>query len=160
MTSPQHPDRPSAIPWPPVLLAIIIAAALASDRWLVPLPVPFAELSAIAAMGWLLLAGGMAVMVWAALAFRSHNTTIRPDRAATTLITSGPYAFSRNPLYLGEAMALLGAALVFNRMSLALAAVAFVPAVTTLAIHPEERHLERQFADDYRSYAARVRRWL
>ena len=153
-------DRPSAVPWPPLLLAGLIGAALAFDRWVVPLPIPFAETALLRGAGGLLLAAGFGLMVWAMVAFRLHATTIRPDRGASNLITARPFAWSRNPIYLGETAALVGAALAFNRLTLAVAAVAFAAGVTRLAIRPEEAHLERRFGDAYRAYAARVRRWV
>lgn len=153
-------DRPSAIPWPPVLLAGTIGSALAFDRWVVPVPVPFAELDLVRGVGWCALAVAVALTGWAIHGFRRHRTTIRPDQAASTLMTDGAFAFSRNPLYLAETLALAGAALAFNRLSLLLAATVFALAVDRLAIRAEEAHLERRFGDAYRAYCARVGRWL
>lgn len=153
-------DRPSPFPWPPVLLALAIAGAIAIDRYVVALPMPFAEMALIRVLGWLLLLGGIALGVWAALAFRAHATSIRPDRGSDALIDSGPFAWSRNPIYLGEVIALVGAALAFNRLTLFAAAPLFAWAVTVLAIRREEAYLARRFGARYEDYAARVRRWI
>ncbi len=157
---PPSPDRPSPFPWPPVLLALAIGGALAFDWLIVPLPVPFAETALVQVLGWMLLLGGIAVSVWAALAFRAHNTTIRPDRGADALIEDGPYAWSRNPIYLGEVAALIGAALAFNRLTFLIAAPLFAFAVDRLAIRREETYLARRFGEAYQQYTARTRRWL
>ncbi len=157
---PSELDRPSSLPWPPILLALSVAVALSIDRWLVPLPVPFAERVAVQISGWIVLMAGAGIAVWAALAFRDHKTTIRPDRPAAALIERGPYAWSRNPIYLGEAVALVGASLAFNRMSLILVAPLFLGLVWRLAVRPEEAYLERAFGDRYRSYRDRVGRWI
>lgn len=153
-------DRPSPFPWPPVLLALAIALALAFDWLIVPLPMPFAETAFAQVIGWMLLLGGIAVGVWAALAFREHNTSIRPDRGADALIETGPFAWSRNPIYLGEVVALAGAALAFNRLTFLIAAPLFAFAVDRLAIRREEAYLARRFGEAYERYTERTRRWL
>jgi protein-S-isoprenylcysteine O-methyltransferase Ste14 len=153
-------DRPSRFPWPPVLLAGCLAAALALDRLVLPLPVPFAEIAVIDYMGMLMLLGGVVLAVWAALEFRRHRTSIRPDRGSDALLLAGPFAFSRNPIYLGEALALAGAGIAFNRLWLLVAAPLFMVLVTQLAIRREEAYLERRFGAAYGDYRSRVRRWL
>ena len=159
MTEPTE-DRPSGFPWPPVLLAGGVALALGFDSWIVPVPVPFAETAAVQALGALLLGSGLCLVGWAVLSFRWHATTIRPDRAAKVLMTSGAFALSRNPIYLGEALALLGAGLLTNRLSVAIVAPAFLVAVTLLAVRREEAHLARRFGEAYEQYCERVGRWF
>ena len=153
-------DRPSRFPWPPVLLAGSIALALAFDRWVVPLPVPFAEMSLVKAAGWLLLAQGLGLVAWAIVTFWQHATSIRPDRAASVLLTTGPFTYSRNPIYLGETLSVFGAGLAFNRLSLVLVMPLFVLAVTRLAIRGEEAHLARRFGEAYAHYCDQAGRWL
>lgn len=153
-------DRPSLFPWPPLLLAGCIALALAVDRWIIPLPVPFAEMSIVKAGGWLFLAQGLGLLTSAFVLFQRHKTSIRPDRSARVLLTTGPFAFSRNPIYLGEAVTLLGSALVLNRLSLVLVVPLFIGLVTRLAIRGEEAHLDRRFGEAYALYCNQVRRWL
>ncbi len=153
-------DRPSAYPWPPVLLVAAVATALGLERLLIRLPVPFAETDLAHFMGLTVLLGGLCLAVWAALQFRSHQTSIRPDRGSNALVAAGPFAFSRNPIYLGEVLALVGAGIGFNRLWLVLVAPLFALAVARLAIAPEEAYLERRFGEAYLDYKARVRRWL
>lgn len=153
-------DRPSTIPWPPILLVGAILVALSFDYWIVPLPIPFAEMLFARLAGLLLLVAGLGLIGWAVHEFRLHATTIRPDRAASHLMTTGAFAYSRNPIYLGEAATLLGAALVTNRLSLAFIVPPFVFAVTRLAIWREEAHLDRQFGAQYAAYCDRVGRWF
>jgi protein-S-isoprenylcysteine O-methyltransferase Ste14 len=142
------------------LLVGVILAAFIFDTLLVPLPIPFGEQAVVRGLGMPLLVAGIGLVAWAAMAFRRHATSIRPDRAATSLIETGPYRFSRNPIYLGEVIALAGAALALNRFWLLLAAAVFAALVQSLAILPEEGHLERRFGDEYRAYMGRVRRWI
>jgi protein-S-isoprenylcysteine O-methyltransferase Ste14 len=75
-------------------------------------------------------------------------------------VATGPFAFSRNPIYLGEVIALVGAGISFNRLWLVLVAPIFGFAVQRLAIEREEAYLERRFGSSYLDYKARVRRWL
>ena len=84
---------------------------------------------------------------------------IRPD-TSTALATSGIYAYTRNPIYLGNTLLLIGFAIALRWGWLAIAAPITVLAVTMLAIQREEKHLAARFADAWRAYAARVRRWI
>ena len=153
-------DRPSGFPWPPVLLMAAIAVPLALDRFVLRLPVPFAELAAVDFLGMTLLLAGLVLMIWAAIQFRTHQTSIRPDRGSNALVGAGPFAFSRNPIYLAEVVALVGAGVGFNRLWLLLAAPVFAFSVARLAIEREEAYLERRFGAAYLDYKSRVRRWI
>lgn len=153
-------DRPTGIPWPPVLLAVVVGLALLLEHSLFRLPVPFAEVPMIHFLGMTLLLGGVVLLVWAALEFRRHQTSIRPDRGSHALLLAGPFAFSRNPIYLGEVIALIGAGIGFNRLWLILVAPLFALAVSRLAIQPEEAYLERRFGAAYLDYKVHVRRWI
>lgn len=153
-------DRPSGFPWPPVLLAASIAAALALEHLMIRLPVPLAETAPVHFIGMTLLLAGCVLLIWAAIQFRTHQTSIRPDRGSNALVAAGPFAFSRNPIYLAEVMALAGAGIGFNRLWLLLAAPVFAFAVSRLAIEREEAYLERRFGAAYLDYKSRVRRWI
>jgi protein-S-isoprenylcysteine O-methyltransferase Ste14 len=143
-----------------VLLAAAIGLGLGLDWLVLRLPFPFAETEPVHFAGMLLLLAGVVLGVWAALQFRAHSTSIRPDRGSNALMATGPYAFSRNPIYLGEVVAMVGAGLAFNRFWLVLLAPAFAIAVAQLAIKREEAYLERRFGVAYTDYKARVRRWI
>ncbi|MGD9806376.1 MAG: isoprenylcysteine carboxylmethyltransferase family protein [Hyphomicrobiaceae bacterium] len=153
-------DRPSAFPWPPVLLLAAILFALLMDWLRLRLPFPFAETDILRFVGFLLMLAGVVLVVWAMLQFRQHATAIRPDRGSNALMATGPFAFSRNPIYLGEILALVGAGISFNRLWLVLVAPIFGFAVRRLAIEREEAYLERRFGSSYLDYKAHVRRWL
>jgi protein-S-isoprenylcysteine O-methyltransferase Ste14 len=99
-------------------------------------------------------------MAWSIFEFWRAEANIRPDRAATTLITSGPFAIWRNPIYMADAMLLAGLAQVTLNIWFVPAAALFAMAVYTLAILPEEAHLEARFGDAYRDYIAHSRRWF
>jgi len=103
---------------------------------------------------------GLALFAWAAWTLRRHGTTILPDKAADVLVTDGPYRLRRNPIYIAHVLILLGVAEVTHNIWFAVAAAAYVPLVSWLAVLPEERHLEARFGDAYRAYMAKTRRWI
>jgi protein-S-isoprenylcysteine O-methyltransferase Ste14 len=123
---------------------------------------PIAALPLALAVSAGLIGGGLwlALDGLAMLGFRRAGTSMVPMRPTTALVTSGPYRFTRNPMYVG--MAFLYAAL-----ALALGviwALAVLPlvllAVDRLVIAREERYLEAKFGEAYREYKSRVRRWV
>lgn len=150
---------PARIPWPPILLVGCIGGALALGR-IHPLAWPGLDDWPARAIGLAIGALGVALMVWAVITFQRHRANILPHKAATTLITDGPFARFRNPVYLADTMIMLGLADLTKNIWFVLAAAIFVPLVTWLAILPEERHLEAKFSDAYRAYKARSRRWI
>ena len=151
------PDR-SGVKIPPPLFYIagfLVGVVLELAFPIAALPLTIALAAALIGVAiWLALDGA------AMLHFRRSGTSMVPMRPTTALVTSGPYQFTRNPMYLG--MAVLYAAL-----ALALGviwALAVLPlvilAVDRLVIAREEPYLERKFGEQYREYKGRVRRWL
>jgi protein-S-isoprenylcysteine O-methyltransferase Ste14 len=92
--------------------------------------------------------------------FRRARTNVIPFRPTTAIVTSGPYRFTRNPMYVGMAALYAGFALAFG----VIWALAILPAVLLFidryVIAREERYLERKFGEEYRGYKQRVRRWI
>jgi len=152
-------ERPSTIPWPPILLIGAVISAVALNA-VVPLPWPGIGDVPATIIGYTILGLGIALMAWSAVTFMRHNANIMPHRAADTLITDGPFARFRNPIYLADTLLLLGAAELTRNIWFAIAAAAFVPLITWLAILPEERHLRAKFGDAYEAYFQRSRRWI
>jgi protein-S-isoprenylcysteine O-methyltransferase Ste14 len=108
----------------------------------------------------LLLALGFLLRVWATVHFYAHKMRVIALEPQETLIKSGPYRFSRNPLYLGgNVFIFFGAALLFGSPT-ALVVTAFHIPLIDLFIRREEVQLEREFGEEWRSYKKRVRRWL
>ncbi len=150
-------EKPSSIPWPPLLLVILVIAAIVLGRML-PIPWPGLDDTPARIAGWAICGVGLALAVWALFTLRRHNTTVRPDEAASELVTNGPFAWRRNPIYLGDFLILIGVCVLTTNLWFGIAAVAFIPLVTWLAILPEERHLEARFGDEWRTYSDRTRR--
>jgi len=158
-TGPDIAERPSRIPWPPILLVGVLVGAVALGLFL-PLPWPGLDDWPARAVGMGLGVAGVALLISAILTLRRHDTTVLPDVGATVLVTSGPYRRFRNPIYLADCLILLGLAELTKNVWLVIGAVLFAGLVTLLAILPEERHLERRFGRAYLDYKAKSRRWL
>jgi len=113
-----------------------------------------------AVAGSLLLIIGFLTRVWATFYFYKERMKVISLSPQRTLITSGPYAFSRNPLYLGgNVFVFLGAALLFGSLAAVLITLIHFPFID-LFVRREEKQLERDFGDDWLQYRRRVRRWL
>jgi protein-S-isoprenylcysteine O-methyltransferase Ste14 len=78
----------------------------------------------------------------------------------TTIVDTGPYRFTRNPIYLGMVLGLIGLAIASNSLWLLLTLVPFVLVIRYGVVAREEAYLQRKFGDAYRRYRSRVRRWL
>ena len=109
----------------------------------------------------LALATGVAIGLASVASFRTANTTILPaGRPTTAIVGRGPYGFTRNPMYLGMALAYFGLALLLNNgWALALLPIVLV-VIDRAVIRREERYLTAKFGQPYRDYCNRVRRWL
>ncbi len=155
--TPTPKERPTGIPWPPILLVVLCAAAIGLGRH-APLPWPGLDDTAARIVGWLLALAGLGLVIWSGITLHRHNTTVRPDDGASNLVTSGPYALRRNPIYQGDTLILFGVSVLTTNLWFSLASAAFIPLIIWLAILPEERHLERRFGDEWRSYRDSTRR--
>jgi protein-S-isoprenylcysteine O-methyltransferase Ste14 len=112
------------------------------------------------ALGCLLLVLGFGVRVWAAFYFYRHRMKVISLAPQNALITSGPFRFSRNPLYVGgNVFIFFGAALVFGSPGALLITALHLPLVD-LFIRREEKQLEREFGAEWSRYKQRVRRWI
>ena len=153
-------DHAHAPVLPPVVFAAAVAAALALKA-LVPVPfVPRAVADRAEVAGVAMSVAGGMLAAWALATFLWERTTPLPNRPARALVTGGPYRLSRNPMYIGISVVLVGLSLVANDVWM----LAVLPPVwlllTRFVIRPEEAYLERKFGEEYRAFLARTRRWL
>lgn len=149
---------PNRIPWPPLLVSM---AALVAIGLGAVLPGPFwLSYPAFVIFGRTVMAIGLGLDLWAMFAMWRHRANILPHRAATALVTTGPFAWSRNPIYLGNTVLLAGAAFAFRDPWFLPAAFASAYAVTRLAIRREEAHLARSFGAEWENYRRRTARWI
>lgn len=145
---------------PPPLVGLVCAIAMWGLARATPaFAMPSALCLALAA-GCALL--GIGIAVAGVAAFRRARTTVNPlkPESASELVTGGIYRITRNPMYLGMALVLLGWALFLSAPASLLGVVAFVAFIDRLQIRPEERAMLALFGESFRAYATRVRRWL
>lgn len=146
------------IDMPPVWLAGCLVLAWAQKTWL-PSGLDLGE-GWPGFLGGLLVGGGVILIALAAIEIRRHRTTIIPHQEASSLVTSGIYRRSRNPIYLGDALILAGM-IVYWEAVIALALVPiFVWIIEMRFIVPEEDHLRRKFRMDFARYCQNTRRWV
>jgi protein-S-isoprenylcysteine O-methyltransferase Ste14 len=149
-------NPPSRIPWPPLLIAATLLAGRALDCLLAP---PLLPADAVY-LGCALVALALLSDVWCARELQRRKTTIMPHRAVSALVTSGPYRYSRNPIYISHVALTLGLALAMRSLSVAALTPLLAAALTRLSVLPEERHLAEKFGPEFAAYAARTPRWL
>ena len=92
--------------------------------------------------------------------FRRAGTSVVPSEPSTALVTTGPYRFTRNPIYIGFVLAYFGLAIVLTSMWVLLLLIPVLAILQRGVVVPEEAYLERKFGDAYRKYQAHVPRWL
>ena len=154
-------SSPNRIPWPPIILGASAAVALTLER-LAPevIPVPLAGFGIGPALGWGLIAVGAGLDMWSIMTLLRRGTNVLPNRAAEKLVTSGPFSISRNPIYLGNTILLVGAALAFRLGWFLPCALASAALVHVAAIRREEAHLAAKFGAAWDAYADRTSRWI
>ena len=106
------------------------------------------------------LAAGVVLNMWGSRLFDRTGTTIKPFESSSSLVIRGPYRVSRNPMYLGMVVFLLGAGVLAGSITPFLVVVAFAYLIDRRFIRTEEAMLEQRFGSQYASYRARVRRWV
>lgn len=143
---------------------VIVVAASAGLMWLVAAlaPVPALKLPGRAGVALAFVVVGAAVALAGVVAFRRAATTVNPVRpdAASSLVTSGIYRVTRNPMYLGLLLALVGWAVWLAHPLALLVVPLFAAYIGRFQIGPEERALRARFGEAFEAYARRTRRWL
>jgi protein-S-isoprenylcysteine O-methyltransferase Ste14 len=110
--------------------------------------------------GYLIIGFGLVLALWSRSLFLKNATTLQLSDEPTSLLTSGPFCISRNPIYLGMASILLGVAVVLGTLVTLAFPVLFVTLIEFFIIPGEERKLEKIFGEPYREYKKSVRRWI
>ncbi|MCZ6911906.1 MAG: methyltransferase [Proteobacteria bacterium] len=111
-------------------------------------------------IGLLPLILGLGIALWGVRLFAKVGTNIVPFTESTALVIDGAFAYSRNPMYLGMVLVLLGVALLLDRASPWLVLVPFILVIRLKFIQFEEPLMEQTFGEDYVTYKSSVRRWL
>jgi protein-S-isoprenylcysteine O-methyltransferase Ste14 len=151
-------DTANVIIRPPIAWALAVLAALAL-QWLMPLPF----MPAAVPSGWVggaVFAIALALATWAIATITRAGSNVPTNMPTITIVDTGPYRFTRNPIYLGMFLGLVGLAIAFDSLWLLVALVPFALVIRYGVVAREEAHLERKFGHTYPRYRSRVRRWL
>lgn len=150
---PDHPDLPLK---PPLIFLFFTALGVGAHHFW-----PFHARPA----GWTAVGIGVTVLAlaliqWSAWTFRRNKTAVVPWKPTRVIVDSGPFAISRNPIYVGFALFQVGLGLWSDKLAVVLMVIPAILATGLLIIAKEEEYLERKFGEEYLEYKSRVRRWL
>ena len=163
--SQRTPSRPNAAPDVPrlglvrpplVYLVSIVTGAVIQLAW----PLPFLPGRLAARLGALVVTVAIALFAYAAGTFRAAGTPVPARKPTTVVVQSGPYRFSRNPIYLAFSLLQVGLAIWVNSLWLLATLGGAVALMHCVVVPREEEYLERRFGAQYLAYKASVRRWL
>lgn len=127
-------------------------------QWRQPWTIPGG--AAVGVGGLALVLTGIALTVWSAATLQRARTTVIPWERVSAIVTTGPFRFSRNPIYLADAIAYVGASLLIHSWWPLVALPGILLVIRRKVIDREESYLTERFGDPYREYQRRVRRWL
>ena len=150
-------DNPGVVAPPPLIFAAGLAAGLLANR-IRPTSLLPQALSRV--LGWPLVVGGLSFGLWGFREMRRAGTNVDPYRPTTAIVERGPYAFTRNPLYVGMALVYAGVSARANALPAGLLLPVVLHLVDRGVVKREERYLEGKFGEEYRRYKGRVRRWI
>ena len=111
-------------------------------------------------LGIPLIALGIFLNWWSDKLFKEYKTTVKPDEKPSRLITGGPFKISRNPMYLGMLLMLLGLSVLSGNLIGFISPIIFCILINKLFIPPEEKNMEKEFEKKYLKYKNKVRRWI
>jgi len=155
-----RPETAGVVARPPLIFLGFVGLGLAVDAVL-PWPLlPDGEVGLRYAGGGALALLGVALVVASARRFRARGTNVETWKPTTALVTGGLYRFTRNPIYLGFFTLYLGIAVLADNAWIVVLGAPLFLVMRYGVVAREEAYLERCFGEDYRSYRARVRRWL
>jgi protein-S-isoprenylcysteine O-methyltransferase Ste14 len=141
---------------PPVVTLLVVLSA-----WVVHLLLgPWQTIICIPVLGGTLVVLGFSFMIWARILFTSRNTTLFVGQPSSQLVCDGPFRLSRNPMYVGVMIFLVGLALWVGTWPFYMAVPVTFLTLNSFHVPPEERMLHEVFGEQYLDYSKKVRRWL
>lgn len=150
------PDHPNLPVKPPVVFVVAMLIGFAV-HWIKPVA---ARPEGWGGLGIIFCVIAVALGGWAAVALKRHHTDVRPWKPTTAIVSEGPYALTRNPIYLAFALLQLGIGLWTDRLAVVLMVIPAVAATNSWIIAREEAYLARKFGEPYEKYLRAVRRWV
>jgi len=160
MTQAESAERGANVRFPPPLVYLaFILLGVALRYAMAPLRVPVNRYMALAA-GMVVLLGGLGLIVEAWKLFHRTGQDPKPWKTTPEIVLSGPYRFTRNPMYVGMVLIQIGLGLALNNLWIVLLSAFSLLVIHFIAVMPEEEYLSEKFGDAYRSYLSKVRRYL
>lgn len=153
--APEILTAPKVITLPPNILLIAIVAGIVLN-WIIPISFGYVWGGA----GLLLLALSIGVIYWCKKLFDEAETNIRPDMPSLALVTTGPYKYSRNPIYTSFLVGYAGLAMLADAPIMLLLLLPLWYALDKYVIQPEEDYLAEKFGAEYIEYMGLTHRWL
>jgi protein-S-isoprenylcysteine O-methyltransferase Ste14 len=141
---------------PFVYLGSIVLGLVVHYAW----PARFVPPSVSTPAGAMITLLAVGLFAAAVRTFRAAGTPIPGNRPTTAIVRTGPYRFSRNPIYLAFSLFQLGLSIWVNSLGLLITLIPAVSLMALVVIPREERYLEARFPSEYSSYRAAVRRWF
>jgi protein-S-isoprenylcysteine O-methyltransferase Ste14 len=155
--SPKQADSPGVRVPPPLVFLGGLGIGLALSTWA---PTEYLGRTIARPLGGVLIGLGALLALSAFRAFHQAGTTIRPDRPGSALVRTGPYRFTRNPMYLALTIVYAGIAVMNESLWSLLLLPLVVFLIRSKVIAREEAYMERRFGVDYSHYKSEVRRWI
>lgn len=144
------------LPPPVIYLAALIIGVVLDYVWpFSSIPVTWGDV-----IGSVLILASILLVPTVLIRFKKAGTTFDVRKSATTLITNGPYRFSRNPAYISLTLLYLGLGAVFNNAWILVLVIPVLLIMDSWIVRKEEHHLEEKFGEEYLQYKSSVRRWL
>lgn len=141
---------------PLVYLATIVSGSVLEFAW----PSAFLPHRLATPLGGALVVAAVILFFYSVRRFRAAGTPVPGNRPTTAIVRTGPYRFSRNPIYVAFSLLQLGIAVWINSLWLMATLIVAIGLMTRVVILREERYLEGKFGAEYLDYKARVRRWI
>src|SRR6266516_2258219 len=150
-------DHPDVIAWPPL---IFLGCAAVGSLLHFIFPMRVMRYSVSLSLGVGLAVASVSLGAWAVRAMAAAGTNIRPDRPALTIVRTGPYRFTRNPMYLSLCLLQLALGFVLDGWIALLFTIPLVLILHFGVIRREESYLEAKFGEQYLAFKRKVRRWI
>lgn len=142
---------------PPLIFVLSMIIAYAAHRFM---PVEIGVSGGFETIGVAVVALGIGCFILAVRTLKSADTNVEPWKPTSSIVSTGIFAYTRNPIYLGFSIVVVGVGIFLDSVWVLLSFLPSVAAVYFIAIRKEEAYLEKKFAGEYLQYKARVRRWL
>jgi len=152
----------AAVKFPPPLIFFCLMLFGYGIQYLYPLTIEetIGESLAIRYFAIVMILIGMSIALYSLFQFFKAKTHVEPWQPTTSIITSGLFAYSRNPIYLSFCMLTIGTSIAFNNLWMLLSTIPSAYLVYVIAIKKEEQYLEKKFGEEYLAYKTKVRRWI